>query len=229
METTRNDEGRLALEVLVCFDGAVIGAAELRPGATFSVGAGTEFPLPEGTLAQPSFGWRQGALCSSPRRLASGFALSARKVEEVVEVADRGELVAWWGGSAACLVVRAYRGGGVEAVVSGSERRQAVESFDEFEDRGVVGGAARDDRPFACVGRNDPQRYAHAEPVCVDLRWRDVVEEAAVLVVGQEVRRLAPERGVAKRGDELLLKAHPDRDVCRGVFVEVHRVARYQP
>ena len=42
-------EGRPALEVIVCFDGAVLAAEQLTAGA-FRIGEGTAFPLIEGTL-----------------------------------------------------------------------------------------------------------------------------------------------------------------------------------
>lgn len=50
METNPSSGAALALEVLVCFDGAVLAARQLVAGERFAVGDGTEFPLPEGVL-----------------------------------------------------------------------------------------------------------------------------------------------------------------------------------
>src|SRR2546422_11349663 len=55
--------------------------------------------------------------------------------------------------------------------------------------------------------------------VCIHVRWFDVIEEAAVLVVGEQVRRARPERRLAHGVDQLLLQAHPDRDVRRWMLV----------
>ena len=84
----------------------------------------------------------------------------------------------------------------VEGVVARGERGQAVQALDQLERRDVLGGPARgDDAPAAQHRRDHPERHADAEAVRVDLRRRDVVEEAAVLVVGEQ------ERGARISGD----------------------------
>src|SRR5207247_8280757 len=56
-----------------------------------------------------------------------------------------------------------------------------------------------------------------------------MVEKAAVLVVGEQVRRALPERSFAERTDALLLETHPDRDVGGRVLVALVREARDEP
>ena len=74
--------------------------------------------------------------------------------------------------------------------------------------------------------RDHPGRYPDAESVGVELRGRHMLEVAAGLVVREEVGRTVPRRRLAQRGDELLLDAHPNRDVRGRVLVPAPGEAR---
>ena len=128
------------------------------------------------------------------------------------------------------LEVVARRRPGIERVVARRERRQTVQALDELQGRDVLGRAPRrDDAAAAQQWRDDPHRDTDAEPVRVDLRRRDVVEEPAMLVVGEQERRSRPERRRAQRPDHLLLEAHADRHVGGRVLVDLVREARDEP
>jgi peptidoglycan/LPS O-acetylase OafA/YrhL len=117
------------------------------------------------------------------------------QVEQLREVADGAEPVARRGGRAVRVVDRARRRRVVERVVVRGKRGQAVDALDELEHRDVLGGpASGDDAPAPQQRRDHPERHPDAEPVGVDLRRRDVVEEAAVLVVAEQEGGARPER-----------------------------------
>ena len=137
----------------------------------------------------------------SRSRSTSGAA--AVEVEQLRQVADRAQPVARRGGRAVRVVAGPDRRRVVEGVVARGERGQAVQALDQLERRDVLGGPARgDDAPAAQQRRDHPERHADAQAVRVDLRRRDVVEEAAVLVVGEQERRAGIERRRAQRLDE---------------------------
>jgi hypothetical protein len=76
--------------------------------------------------------------------------------------------------------------------------------------------------------RSSSGEITHTDPEAerVDPGRRHVVEEAAVLVVGEQVRGVVVLRRGAERGDDLLLPEHSDRDVLGRVLVEAVALAR---
>src|SRR5215470_4086967 len=103
--------------------------------------------------------------------------------EALHEIADVGPAVTRRGGRSsgaarAGLIVRATRCSGVETMVNRGERRQAEHRLDELQDRTVL-VQRRLDVGLLGEWRDDPGGHAESQPICVKLRWRDMVEEPA--------------------------------------------------
>src|SRR5258708_6095242 len=79
----------------------------------------------------------------------------------------------------------ASRGEGRVACVLGGERDNAcvVPKNGGEKTNPLVGGTSL---PRRYVGRDDQQRHARAIPQVVDIRWRNVIVESAIVIPGNE-------------------------------------------